>query len=66
MLLLISVGQMFITYGPLKLVNCSLNLIGITVKTVVGVVDDFSKQADTLLYYTPSCPLYRHFFSNVT
>ncbi len=45
---------MFINYGPLKLVNCSVNLFGITVKTVVCVVDDFSKQVEAILFYTPS------------
>ncbi len=46
----------------LKLTYCSVNLIGITVKTVVCVVYDFSKQAETILYYTPFCPLYTFFF----
>ncbi len=40
---------MFLTYGPLKLVHCSVDLIGITVKSVKEVVDDFSKLAKTIL-----------------
>ncbi len=40
---------MFLTYGPLKLVHRSVDLIGITVKSVKGVVDDFRKLAKTIL-----------------
>ncbi len=33
---------------------------------IVGVVDDFSKQAEAILFGTPSCPLYTYFFTNAT
>ncbi len=36
-------------FFTLKRVHCSVNLIGITAKVVVGVVDDFSKHAKTIL-----------------
>ncbi len=41
---------MFLTYGPLKVVPCSVDLIGITAKAVVGVVDHFGKHAKTILF----------------
>ncbi len=40
---------MFLTYELLKLVPCSVDLIGITAKAVEGVVDDFSKHVKTIL-----------------
>ncbi len=46
---------MFLTYGPLKLVPCTVDLIGITAKAAVGVVDDFGKHAKSILFGYSIC-----------
>ncbi len=44
-----------ITDLALKPVHCSVNLIGITPKAVVGAVDDFSKHAKTIIFDYSIC-----------
>ncbi len=42
-------------FFTLKRVHCSVNLIGITAKAVVGAVDDFSEHAKTILFGYSIC-----------
>ncbi len=44
------ISQMFLSYGSLKLANCSVDLIGKPTEAVVVIVDDFSKHTKTVLF----------------
>ncbi len=44
------ISQTFLTYGSLKLANCSVDLIGKPTEAVVVIVDDFSKHRKTVLF----------------